>query len=377
MKIVIGGAYGDEGKGKVVDEYAASVSNPMVVRSHSSGQCSHTVVVGDKRHVFGHVGSGTFAGAPTYFGRKFYHNLLVLVKEVDILQRKEIFPVLYSDRLAEVILPHDILLNRVLEETRSEKHGSCGIGYGVGVERSKSYGLGVRISDLNSLSIADLMKIGDEWANNYLDQHKHAKEAYHSSTHKKSFEKLLEIMLESAQHIKIVDFDDIKKDHNIIFEGAQGLLLDERYGTMPYVTWGDCGVLSPLNFTGLESRDLEVNYVLRSYLTRHGNGPMLNDLVAKDILETTNTANKYQGTFRFGTFDLRMLDAIKLDSELTKPFHPKLVLTVTWMDIWGEVPVILNGDTIWFTPKEKFKELLSKELPEFEIQFKYSPNREV
>ncbi len=379
MKVVIGGAYGDEGKGKVVDEYAASVTKPMVVRSHSSGQCSHTVVVDDKRHVFGHVGSGSFAGAPTYFGRNFVHNPLVLMKELAKLKSIGVTPELYSDPFASVTLPHDILLNRVLEQTRDSKHGSCGIGYGVSVERSMSPEHWVQIRDLKSISVKDLMEIGDDWARIYLEKHPYAKEAYYASKHRDSFETLLKATKDGIKGIILVRPGELASGYELIYEGAQGLLLDETYGTMPYVTWGDCGIMSPLNtIIGRMSENdkIEINYVLRSYLTRHGNGPMFNEISYKKIEETTNKYNAYQGEFRFGVFDFKMLDAIKLDSAKARLFKPSLVLTITCMDqMNGSIPVISFDNKVTTYDEEIFMHRLQRELPGWEIRFKYGPER--
>lgn len=136
--------------------------------------------------------------------------------------------------------------------------------------------------------------------------------------------------------------DILHRHAQIVFEGAQGLLLDQDKGTFPYVTRSHTGVRNAATLAceaGIDA--LEVHYVTRSYLTRHGAGPLPRELPAKpyaNIIDATNIPNPFQGALRFAWLDLDLLKA-SVERDLADApqgvrCDPRLV--VTCMDQLGD-----------------------------------------
>ncbi len=138
-RVVIGAQFGDEGKGRVTDHYAAEVGGDgIVIRFNGGAQAGHTVVTPDGlRHVFSHVGSGAFAGAATFLSRFFVSNPILFLKEMAILAAKGVELRIYVDPHGPVTTPYDMMINQIVERERGgNRHGSCGVGFGETIERS-------------------------------------------------------------------------------------------------------------------------------------------------------------------------------------------------------------------------------------------------
>jgi len=105
----------------------------------------------------------------------------------------------------------------------------------------------------------------------------------------------------------------------VVFEGAQGLLLDQDRGAFPYVTRSHTGIRNALDVAAEAGIDaVDATYVSRAYLTRHGAGPLSRELPGKPypgIQDSTNVPNEFQGTLRFAHLDLDLLSG---------PFVPTL-----------------------------------------------------
>ncbi|HCB15329.1 MAG TPA: adenylosuccinate synthase, partial [Gammaproteobacteria bacterium] len=113
-QVVIGAQFGDEGKGRWVDYYAAKNSDDgIVIRFNGGAQAGHTVVTPDgRRHVFSHIGSGAFAGAKTFLSRFFVCNPILFLKEREKLAALGIKPVTGIDPASPVTTPYDMMINQ-------------------------------------------------------------------------------------------------------------------------------------------------------------------------------------------------------------------------------------------------------------------------
>jgi adenylosuccinate synthase len=125
----------------------------------------------------------------------------------------------------------------------------------------------------------------------------------------------------------IVKVSKLSKKSKLIFEGSQGLLLDQHYGFFPNVTRSNVGSKNILKLT----KELPKFFaVTRAYQTRHGNGPMTNESLSLSLLETideTNRWNKYQGSFKTSVLDLDLLEyAVEKDHVLSN-HRDNLVIT--------------------------------------------------
>lgn len=330
-QVVIGANYGDEGKGKMVD-YFCSQYDPdetVVVRYNGGAQAGHTVVTPDgKRHVFHHFGSGTLYGATTYLGKDFIVNPVIFVEEIKKLWKLGVDPKIRIDSRCRVTTPYEMLLNQLIERGRGDdRHGSCGLGIFETVNRP----FNITVESLEGCSLKEFKTVLVEsrrWGMVRLLQNN-----LFTEENQKLFE------LDCFEHFYLdwklmmsCTTKDIPFEHTI-FEGAQGLMLNEKYGVAPYLTPSDTGVAPVIELTrGFDK--VEVCYVTRPYITRHGAGPLPNE-VTKGLLGTitdeTNISNEFQGTLRFGLFHLYdFLDRVRKDFSQIK--NGELSVAITCLD---------------------------------------------
>jgi adenylosuccinate synthase len=318
-QVVIGAQFGDEGKGRVTDHYAAEVGGAgIVIRFNGGAQAGHTVVTPDGlRHVFSHVGSGAFAGAATFLSRFFVSNPILFLKELESLAAKGVEPAIYVDPQSPVTTPYDMMINQIVERERgTDRHGSCGVGFGETIERNLTPAYALTVADLadRSALAAKLDRIRRDYAPARLARLGFA-DAFARNADLLLSDAILEHFIEDAGRfvdtITVADARTATRGRQLLFEGAQGLLLDQDRGFFPHVTRSNTGlrnVLALAEELGLER--LEVTYATRAYLTRHGAGPMPHELPEKPypgVVDATNVPNAYQGTLRFGWLDLDVL----------------------------------------------------------------------
>lgn len=318
-RVVIGAQFGDEGKGRVTDHYAAEVGRDgIVIRFNGGAQAGHTVVTPDgSRHVFSHVGSGAFAGAATFLSRFFVSNPILFLKEMESLAAKDVEPKTYVDPQSPVTTPYDMMINQIVERERGgNRHGSCGVGFGETIERNLTSASALTVADLADrfALAAKLDLIRRDYAPARLAYLGFAGTFARNSDLFLS-EAILEHFIEDARRfveaITIADARTATRGRHLLFEGAQGLLLDQDRGFFPHVTRSNTGlrnVLALADELGLEQ--LEVTYATRAYSTRHGAGPLPRELPEKPypgVVDATNVPNAYQGTLRFGWLDLDVL----------------------------------------------------------------------
>lgn len=321
IKVVIGSNFGDEGKGLMTDYMCSINENPVVIRFNSSAQAGHTVVTPDsKRHVFGHFGAGSLQGIPTFLSNYFSVNPLLFLKEYDELIKIGIIPYTMIDTNCPVVIPQDMILNQILERYRgNNKHGSCGLGYNESIVRNSMDRYKITCSDIFSGNYKDKLElIKKEYIDKRIEQ----------LNLKSSNDNLINILFDAniIEHfiydvdnnfkskIELSNIESILENYETpIFEGAQGLMLSEDYKYFPYVTHSKTGVSNVIDL--LEEAkpcelDIEVIYVTRSYLTRHGAGPIPNEMKEKpykNIKDLTNIQNEFQGILRFAPLDIDLL----------------------------------------------------------------------
>lgn len=316
--IVIGLGFGDEGKGITTDYLTSQSSNPLVLRTTGGQQAGHTVIIGEKRHVFASVGSGTMRGAPTYWTKYCTfapHNLLI---ELDYLKKLGINPVIFVDSLCPVTTIYDQLANRI--DTYNVEHGTCGMGVGKTLDRHESP-IKLFVGDLRYPIILKqkLRLISTYYLGNTINE--------------QELEDFMWACEEVLEHINIVNevsFDWDFSDY--IFEGSQGILLDKEFGFFPHVTRSSTTSQNAIDF--IQRNNLpkpEVYYITRAYQTRHGNGPMTNEGIPLRVENNpieTNVTGGYQGEFRKTILDLDLLNyALSCDKNFAGPYRKHLVIT--------------------------------------------------
>ena len=349
---VIGAHFGDEGKGRVIDHYAAAAgTDGLVVRFNGGAQAGHTVVAPDsRRHVFSHVGSGAFAGAATFLSRFFVAHPILFLKEWDALLAQGVRPVVQIDPRSPVTTPYDMMINQLVEEARgADRHGSCGVGFGETLERHLTPAYALTVADLTDRAalVARLDVIRRDHAPVRLQQ-LGIGAAYDRCRTLFLSDAILEHFVEDTERfcakVQVIDWPDAARGRALLFEGAQGLLLDQQRGFFPHVTRSHTGLRNVLTLAAELALDrLEVTYVSRSYLTRHGAGPLPHAVPERPyagIVDDTNIPNAYQGALRFAWLDLdlcgRAIAADRADAIAWPGITLDTRLAITCLDQVGD-----------------------------------------
>jgi adenylosuccinate synthase len=315
-KVVIGSGYGDEGKGVFTDYLSSLSEESMVIRYNGGAQAGHTVLTPDgKRHVFGHFGANSFLpNSKTVLSRHFVVNPLLFSKEKTILNHIDINPEVFIHKNSFITTPYEMILNQWQEDSRgNSRHGSCGVGFGETIQREES---GITSLQMQDIFSGELNHKLIEIRNYFIKRVEELGLAEYSQKYdfvlQNSFlEKFRDDCSRILNSVKIFD-SNLPESKNIVFEGAQGLLLDQHFGFFPHVTRSNTGLKNVIQIANeYDLLNLEVVYATRCYTTRHGSGPLKNELGKKpyeNILDPTNIPNEYQGSLRFAYLDLDVLE---------------------------------------------------------------------
>lgn len=372
--VVIGANFGDEGKGLMTDYYAAK-SDSMVVRFNGGAQAGHTVVTSDgKRHVFSHIGSGNFAGAETFLSRYFVCNPLLFRKEWDVLSPKCAIPQIHVDADAIVTTPYDMMINQIAEDMRgNSRHGSCGMGFGETIERCTHAPLALSYGDLADTAglRTKLGKIQKEWlpqrlaALGFTALPRQWQDRVASTGIADKFIEDTAFFLHATKQAGASFLEATRK--HIVFEGAQGLMLDQTRGIFPHVTRSHTGLKNVLPLSvDAGIRELNVTYATRAYLTRHGAGPLENeekDPPAQGIKDDTNVLNDWQGNLRYALIEIETLSKFirdDLSDAAGSGIEIKSALAVTCIDQMDELVTYADRGSITTGRMAGYLELLKK-----------------
>lgn len=339
--VVLGASFGDEGKGKVVDwlcNKAASDTynrDVLVVRFSGGSQCGHTVVRNGTRHIHGTFPSGTLGAFKGYLTEDCVFSPYHAYNEYELLKEKvggiinlQIHP------LAHLNTHLDVAFGRVREKILG--HGSCGMGVGAAMYRNEHTPYKFRVVDLLHPSvyteklvaledfyrqeIAKFTEIGRDTLIKRLEDFDTEKK---KALGRWTVPELVE-WVRDAFTIAPLDLNNFKG--HLIFEGSQGVLLDQGHGMFPYCTYANT---TSKNIAKYLDEQTETYYVTRSYLTRHGNGPFPQESkkIAKLVDDPTNKPNDWQGTQRYAGLDLSMLDhAFSIDGAYNPSLYKNIVV---------------------------------------------------
>lgn len=310
--------YGDAGKGSVTDWLCSSRGTALrgerpaaaVVRFNGGSQAGHNVTDGRRHHTFAQFGSGTFRGIPTFLSCYMLLDPLALAAEdAHLIQigLGSALDLLAVDRDALVITPYHIAVNKARELARGDRrHGSCGKGIGETASFAIRHpGIALRAGDcLNRREM--YRKLG--WIRLVL-----AEEAGEQALRDvPAREDIMDAYQAFASRVALVDgryhLARLLRQGPVVFEGAQGVLLDERSGFHPYTTWSATTAVNARTLLAEAGQDGYVLGVTRAYMTRHGAGPLVTEDPALDFPEPHNTTDQWQGAFRQGHPDALALD---------------------------------------------------------------------
>ncbi len=311
--VVVGTHWGDEGKGKVVDLLTSSVA--AVVRFQGGHNAGHTLVVNGKKTVLHLIPSGILhEHVQCLIGNGVVLSIPALFKEIEMLESEgvDVRQRLMVSVNCPLILPHHVALDVMRENVRgNQKIGTTGRGIGPAYE-DKVARRGLRVADLYKPeqfkeSLVEIMDYHNFVLQNYFN------------TDPVDFNKTLDESLGFADQLKPMVGDVVerlaelqKADANILFEGAQGALLDIDQGTYPFVTSSNTTAGAIGSGCGVGPRDLD--YVLgitKAYTTRVGSGPFPTELFDSVGSHLASKGNEFGATTgrprRCGWFDAHAL----------------------------------------------------------------------
>ena len=320
--IVIGCSYGDEGKGLTAYHACGNRGEQCLnVLINGGAQRGHTVDLPDgRRHVFRHFGSASLRGAVSCADEDYIVNPLLYMQEREELARDfGLSPrLLVSDR-CRVSTPWDMMLNQMIEENRgAARHGSCGCGIFETILRFRNTRWAMRWGELRRAGEAEYeaycrrivagyiparmgelgMAAGREW-----------QELLHNGELIRNSWLDLQEMKAAAEPYS--DWVRTAEPYSLlVFEAGQGLALDaENRADAPHLTPSrTTSLASARRIAALPgSTGTEIRYVTRSYLTRHGAGPLPTECpkeaINPDMEDRTNVPNPHQQSLRYAFFD--------------------------------------------------------------------------
>ncbi len=307
--VVIGAQWGDEGKGKVVDLLTEKVA--AVVRFQGGHNAGHTLVIGGQKTVLHLIPSGILhQGVACLIGNGVVLSPTALLTEIDRLEARGV-DVMARLRISEacpLILPYHVALDQARESARGERAiGTTGRGIGPAYE-DKVARRAVRLADLldRERFAAKLAEVLD--FHNFVLRH-------YFRTEPVDFQRVFDETLAMGERLRplaadvtaLLDAHRRRGDH-MLFEGAQGAMLDIDHGTYPYVTSSNTTAGGAVTGTGLGPRYLD--YVLgitKAYTTRVGGGPFPTELFDAPVDYLTDCGHEFGATpgrrLRCGWFD--------------------------------------------------------------------------
>lgn len=315
--IVTGLGFGDEGKGITVDLLCRHTGAKLVVRHNGGAQAAHNVVSSTgQHHTFAQLGSGSFVpGVRTLLSEYMMVNPFTFLNELDVFTRKgqDMSGRVLVDTAARLTTPYHVYLNRAREAARgSARHGTTGMGVSETVlDHAARPGEAMRVLDL--LKGRDHILQGLEATRHALmpDMERFGAEG--------DFLRLDigYIADQFTEFLGLVCPTDTSRVHellrsqeHVVFEGAQGVLLDEDHGFHPHTTWSKTtasNALRMLRDANIYDERLVRIGVTRTYGTRHGAGPFPGESFDVRFPEPHNGDEGLAGQFRQGWLDVNML----------------------------------------------------------------------
>lgn len=324
--VVVDLGFGDAGKGLLTDSLVRRHGANLVVRFNGGAQAGHNVVeAGGRQHTFSQFGSGTFVpGVRTHLASPVVVHPTALGVEAERLASIGVADALARlsiDPRCRVTTPFQQAAGRLRELLRrGGRHGSCGVGLGETVSDSLARPeLTLRFGELREpervrdrlaaqrrLKLHALLELCEAGRSESVDRE------LELLTDESVEERWLSAASQVAKRVRVAHDDALRSDGCIVFEGAQGVLLDENVGFHPFTTYSHCtarGAHDVLSAMGW-SRPVETIGVLRSYSVRHGPGPLPTEdaRVGAATAEPHNASGTWQGPVRKGWLDFVLLD---------------------------------------------------------------------
>lgn len=278
--VVVGSQWGDEGKGKIIDLLAEF--SDVIVRFQGGSNAGHTLVVKGEKFVFHLIPSGILhKGKRCIIGNGVVVDPQVLIEEIDALKEKGYLQddsqFLLSEE-AHVIFPYHKMIDTGRERIRSGKIGTTGRGIGPAYE-DKAARDGIRFIDFSEEDTFRGKLEQTLAQKNYYLTHVLGEKGLELEHLYQEYMKYGERLQKHVTNISLFLAQEIKEGKNILFEGAQGSLLDVDHGTYPYVTSSSTVAGNACAGAGIGPTQIDlVLGVSKAYTTRVGGGPFPTEL---------------------------------------------------------------------------------------------------
>ena len=277
VKIVVGSQWGDEAKAKIVDYLA--VDADYVIRFQGGANAGHTVIVNGNEFIFHLIPSGIiYPGKICIIGNGVVLDPTSLLEEIEELKKRgiDVEGRLFISQKTHLVMPYHKLLDQATEKHKGKNSiGTTGRGIGPAY-RDKAARVGIRIVDLLNRDV-----FVSKLENNLREANELLTKIYGYGYEPLNINEIVDAFLEFdrkidpyVKDISVLLNDAFKADKNILFEGAQGTLLDIDHGTYPYVTSSNTIAGAACIGTGIGPTHVDdVIGVMKAYTTRVGNGP--------------------------------------------------------------------------------------------------------
>lgn len=276
VDVVLGGFYGDEGKGKIIDYLATKAD--IAVRCSGGNNAGHTIEVDGKKFAFHLIPSGILnEGTLAIIGNGVVVDPKVLIEEMENLKANGIsFDNLRISEKAHIIFPYHVEMDKLLEENRgTNKIGTTARGIGPAYcdkfERS-----GIRAEDLISDRFEELLTININNKNKILELYGHKPISLEETL--ANYKKYAEILRPYIVDTITLLHNALDSNKKILCEGAQASLLDIDFGSYPFVTSSNPSIGGVCTGSGVSAKDIgEVYGVIKAYSSRVGSGPYVTE----------------------------------------------------------------------------------------------------
>ena len=336
--VVLGAQWGDEGKGKVTDFFASSAD--FVVRFQGGNNAGHTIVVGDEKLALSLTPSGVlYPNCIPVIGSGCVIDLGFLKEELEMLNERNV----NTEKLAispnaHVVMPYHKLLDELIEESLGEnKIGTTKKGIGP-CYADKIQRRGIRVQDLLNQDLFEKKVKANIKETNLTLTKIYNKPPLVAEEIINEFKSYTDMVTNHITDTSLLIDKAIKDGKSILFEGAQGTLLDIDHGTYPYVTSSSTTAGGVSTGLGIGPKYIDkIIGISKAYTTRVGEGPFITELFDEDGSLLAKRGNEFGATTgrprRCGWLDLVALKKAIFTNSVTD-------LCITKLDVLDETKVI-------------------------------------
>jgi len=304
---IIGGQWGDEGKGKIIDHLAKKAD--LIARYSGGNNAGHTIENEHGKFALHLVPCGVgWEGTLNLIGSGTVIDPNVLIEEIDTIEKSNLPGKIFISEKAHLIMPYHIKLDQLEEKFRGKKAvGTTGRGIGP-TYADKISRNGIRVGDLRNFEVLSNKLKDNLKIKNKIIEKIYEEEGFSEKDILKTVSKWEKKLSKYIANTEKIIHENISQNKFILLEGAQGALLDIDHGTYPYVTSSNS--ISGGSLSGLGIGAKEINKVLgvfKAFSTRVGEGPFPTEIFGKEAEKIREIAGEFGTTTgrprRIGWFD--------------------------------------------------------------------------